>query len=249
MVALLSSDLDGTLVGDDRATRRFRAYWAAFDPESRPILVYNSGRLVEDIEALLKKSDLPRPDYLIGGVGTMVGGGLDHGSRQRFGETLGDPFDRAMLALLMGKIDGIRLQDEVFQHAHKSSWHLHDASDDDIVALEARLIDAGLDARLVYSSSRDLDVLPRTASKGSALSWLCGELGIDLSDVVVAGDTGNDCDMFLIPDVRGIVVGNALEELRRLARSDPRHYQARQAHADGVIEGMDHHGSLSAGGK
>jgi sucrose-6F-phosphate phosphohydrolase len=141
---------------------------------------------------------------------------------------------------VMQQVDGIRLQDDAFQHAHKLSWHLHGAGDDRIAELEESLTEAGIEARLVYSSDRDLDVLPRTANKGAALAWLCRELAIDLAEVAVAGDTGNDRDMFTLPSVRGIVVGNALDELRRLAVDGPRHYQAQRACADGVIEGLEH---------
>lgn len=239
MIRLLSSDLDGTLLGDRRATQRFRAYWEGLNPATRPFLVYNSGRLVDDIEALLAVSDLPHPDFIIGGVGTMIGR-LDEDRRRRFGATLGAPFDREALMHVMRQVDGIRLQDDAFQHAHKLSWHLHGAGDERISELKESLTEAGIEARLVYSSDRDLDVLPRTANKGAALAWLCRELAIDLAEVAVAGDTGNDRDMFTLPSVRGIVVGNALDELRRLAADEPRHYQARRARADGVIEGLEH---------
>ena len=39
MIRLLSSDLDGTLLGDRRATQRFRAYWEGLNPATRPFLV------------------------------------------------------------------------------------------------------------------------------------------------------------------------------------------------------------------
>ena len=69
---LLSTDLDGTVVGDNDATRRFRDFWHALPDDLRPVLVFNSGRLIDDQLALLEEVPLPQPDYIIGGVGTML---------------------------------------------------------------------------------------------------------------------------------------------------------------------------------
>lgn len=69
---LFSTDLDGTVVGDNDATRRFRDFWHSLPEAKRPLLVFNSGRLIDDQLALLEEVPLPQPDYIIGGVGTML---------------------------------------------------------------------------------------------------------------------------------------------------------------------------------
>jgi sucrose-phosphate synthase len=58
---------------------------------------------------------------------------------------------------------------------------------------------------------------------------------------VVAGDSGNDVEMFVAP-FRGIVVGNADEDLKRL--SGPHIYKAEKAHAAGLLEGLRYWGVL-----
>ena len=100
-------------------------------------------------------------------------------------------------------------------------------------ALEA----AGQSATVVYSSDRDLDVLPIRTHKGSAASFLADYWRIDRRCVVVAGDSGNDATMFY-EGFRGVVVGNAKPEL--LAVAGPRVYHASATHAAGVIEGLDY---------
>ena len=71
-IKLLSSDLDGTLLGKPDATLAFRKTWESIDPDKRPLLCMNTGRLLKDTLEVVKKSDLPRPDYLICGVGTLI---------------------------------------------------------------------------------------------------------------------------------------------------------------------------------
>ncbi len=69
---LFSSDLDGTLAGDREASRAFARLWQSLPDGERPILVYNSGRLIEDILSFTSDEGLPPADFLIGGVGTML---------------------------------------------------------------------------------------------------------------------------------------------------------------------------------
>ena len=48
-IKLFSTDLDGTLLGNPEATLRFATAWAALPAATRPLLVYNSGRLVDEV--------------------------------------------------------------------------------------------------------------------------------------------------------------------------------------------------------
>jgi sucrose-phosphate synthase len=63
-------------------------------------------------------------------------------------------------------------------------------------------------------------------------------LGVAPERVIVAGDSANDLVMFEAAE-RGIVVGNAREELR--SRIDPsRAYVARASYAAGMLEALAH---------
>jgi sucrose-6F-phosphate phosphohydrolase len=241
---IFSSDLDGTLLGDAAATGRFAAAWASLPRAGRPLLVYNSGRLIEDIAEILATEGLPPADFCIGGVGTeIVDVAAGDGPMADFAARLAPGWDRDRVEAIVAALPGVARQAARYQHQHKSSWHLPGMSADAIADLERRLRAAGIDARIVYSSNRDLDVLPGAGSKGNALAWLADRLGVSGRSVLVAGDTGNDAGMFALPDVSGILVANAHADLIS-ATGAARVYRSPFAAAAGVLDGLAHFGVL-----
>jgi hydroxymethylpyrimidine pyrophosphatase-like HAD family hydrolase len=72
--------------------------------------------------------------------------------------------------------------------------------------------------------------------------FLQAELGLPADRVVVAGDSGNDREMFAA-GFRGILPSNALDELKAAA-VEPWHYRSPLPFALGVVDGLRHFGYL-----
>ncbi|WP_438479891.1 HAD-IIB family hydrolase [Oleiharenicola lentus] len=241
LVRLFSSDLDGTLLGNPEAASRFKTAWLELSPEARPLLVYNSGRLVDDIKRFVANGVLPEPDFYIGGVGTQIFDAKAGRMLDELSDYLRSGWDLTKVREITARFSGVRPQSDQHQNEFKSSWFLDRATPGAIRQLKQQIEATGLDINIVYSSSRDLDVLPGNATKGGALTWLCARLSIPLEQVVVAGDTANDTSMFRLPGVRGIIVENALPELFEDTVDLPT-FNSRQILADGVLDGLCHYG-------
>src|SRR5690554_2623854 len=125
-IRLFSTDLDGTLLGNPESGQRLSEAWQSLAPEDRPLLVYNSGRLVDDMQRLVGRGKLPRPDYYIGGVGTQIvdahsGHGLDE-----FLAELDRGWDLERISEVLTRFPKLERQPEHFQNPHKTSWFLKD---------------------------------------------------------------------------------------------------------------------------
>ncbi|GIW96356.1 MAG: mannosylfructose-phosphate phosphatase [Pirellulaceae bacterium] len=228
---LLISDLDGTLLGDEAALEQFRTWY--YEHGRSLALAYNSGRLVDDLLECVDQTGLPLPVAVIGGVGTQIwqpGAGLladwpachENWNAQRIGQ-------------LLARFPQLELQPVRYQSPFKVSYYVYDASSELLQQIRDVLAEHGIRASLIYSSNRDLDILPEGVDKGSASRFLAKRLGYPPHRVLISGDTGNDLAMFG-NGFLGIVVGNAHEELRNLVH--PHVYQAREPFARGVLEGI-----------
>lgn len=232
---LLVSDVDGTLLGSNRDLARFAAWYERYRPLVR--LVYASGNFCDVVAELVRDGVLPRPYAIIGGVGTELR--LYPSGRPIFAwdERLYECWDEKQVRETLADCDRLEPQPDEFQSEFKVSYFLRDASPTELEWIRSLLRAASIDADLVYSSRRDLDVLPAGIDKGAATKFLTEYYEYRPEDVIVCGDSANDLAMFQ-HGFRGVVVGNAHPELLEL--QSPTVYKSRESYAAGVLDGLNH---------
>lgn len=235
---LFSTDIDGTIYDGPETARRFADFWQRLRASANPpLLCYNTGRSLADTRDLISRTSLPDPDYIIAGVGTEMFHFGHNALIPEWGEELsvGWDFETVKNVVLESGVD-IEMQPEECQNPFKCSWFFHEKESSEIELLGQTIAEAGIHAQLVYSSNRDLDILPCGANKGNAIDWLADKLGTPAENILVAGDSGNDASMFDLANASGIVVSNAEPAL--FAAVAERHFRATDPCVDGVIEGI-----------
>ncbi len=231
---LLVTDLDGTLLGNDEALRQFAEWYQAQREQLR--LVYNSGRLFQSTVDLINSTALPEPDAVIGGVSTEVRYYPDGDDVLLGWPTFLGHWDIDDIQAILAEYDELQLQPPEFQTPLKLSFYAYDLAADFLARLQRRLATADYRVNVVYSSGRDLDVMPTGVSKGSAIVHLACKWKLRSWQVIVSGVTGSNLSMFL-RGFRGIVPANAHKELKGLR--SPHIYHSEHSYAAGVLEGME----------
>jgi len=252
VTSIVASDIDGTLTGDRSALERLRDRFHRRRAAGELYLIMSTGRRLEQVIEGVAAEGLPEPDAVICQVGTEIylppfaedTPPMDAWRRR----LLAQYSRREALAFLEG-IEGLVMQPEPYNTELKTSCYLDQCSDPERAATEVRRrVEPHADRyQVVWSSARDLDILPAASGKGRAIEFLVRHQGLDPREVIVAGDTGNDATMFR-EFGRGVCVANAQPELVEACRalSNGRVYFARQPYAAGVEEGLVHFGVLEA---
>ncbi len=230
---LLATDLDGTFIGDDDA---MFGLWEAVR-DAGITLAFSTGRHLKSIrDFYAEKKATQRADVCVCMVGTDIHWlteGEDYEIDPGWHEEIAPDWDKDAVEEILRDIPEARMQDPQWQSRFKSSYYLEDRVEQRLAEIKGRLKDAGIEAKVVYSASKFLDLLPARSGKGKAVAYVAEKLGVAAENVVTCGDTGNDLDM-MRPELgfRSIVVANAAPELKSLQGKHVHH--APEAYAAGI---------------
>jgi len=266
---ILATDLDRTLLpngswpADEGAIDRFNA----LADEHAVTLVYVTGRNLRLAEDAIREYRVRRPDILIGDVGTTIrrpeddGWSFDEGWTTHVRQA-SPRWDFAALQEALSGVSGMRMQEAEHLNPFKLSWYVDHEQKDRVLGEVDERVKGRFDEVIIYSYdsvSGDglLDFLPDSATKQTALEFVCEELGTAKRDAVFCGDSGNDI-FPLTAGFSGVLVRNADEQLVasvKQAMADNPQLDVYFARGDfkglngyytsGVIEGAYHYGLFS----
>lgn len=245
---LFVTDLDNTLVGDDRALEVLNQQLEAHRQQWGTKIVYATGRSPFLYRQLAREKPLLPPDALILSVGTEVY--LEPAKEipdSEWEAILAQGWERDKIVAIANDYQELELQPDTEQNTYKISFYIDQSVAAKILPQLEKELSQSFAIKLIYSGGQDLDILPANGDKGLAVQFLRQKLAIEASKTVVCGDSGNDIALFQ-GEERGIMVGNAKPELRKWYEENRKetHYLAKAECAGGILEGLQYFGFLAS---
>lgn len=247
---MLASDIDNTLTGDREALDTLRERLDAHRKTGELFLALSTGRRLSQVLEGFEEEGIPHGDAVISQVGTEIY--LPPFSEEEepldvWNDMLLQDFSRREAESFLEGVAGVEMQPEMFNTPLKVSCYIDNADDPEasVEQIRKNAAQAGGLYQVVWSSGRDLDIIPAAAGKGKAIRFLISFLELDPERIIVAGDSGNDRSMF-DEFQRGIVVANAKSELLKMREEKPvsTYYFAKSSFAAGVSEGLNYFGVI-----
>ncbi len=242
---VLATDLDGTFLGGSEEDRRALYDWIEQN-RSTVGLIFVTGRDPEFIVDITSQQGVPRPDYVVGDVGTTIAEVTLDGKVRPIPELeadiaaawnhAGHPDGAgANVHAALKSVEGLSLQPTPFRH--RVSYDLDSARFHGEIRDEACAVVEDLGHEWLISADRFFDVLPKGFSKGPSLLKLIAHLGIEPARCLAAGDTLNDLSM-LECGVPAVAVGGSEAPLLEKVRGLDHVHKADAIGAAGIVEAI-----------
>lgn len=243
---ILAFDIDGTLTGN-RASLLRLAQWIRRQRIARQLrLVLVTGRPFDEVRRGWRAEGIPQADAVVCQIGTDIY--IPPFRRKTLPDRawhhkIAENFSVQEARSFLENIPGVTLQKKRYNTPFKVSAHLHPDQNPEKAYREiSRRARKGKGRyRVIWSHGLDLDILPRKAGKGNALHYLLPKISSVPRRVIVAGNSGNDLDLYQA-GYKAIVVRNARPELltHLKKRKHAGIFFAKKSFAAGLAEGLAH---------
>ncbi len=235
---LMITDIDNTLVGDNKSMREL----FGFLQEKKDEIAWGvaTGRSLELTLEAMTEYNFPMPDILICSVGTEIYYGPNLRYDKGWQQHISYLWKPEVIKEGLADFEFLVSQEAEGQRSHKISYYLDDRKNNRLTQVRERLKQMRLRCQTIYSHGQFLDILPLRASKGKAIDYVRYKFDFSPRHVMVAGDSGNDEDM-IAGLSRGLVVGNHSVELEHL-RGRSNIYFSKARFAAGIMDGLKHYG-------
>lgn len=238
---LLVSDIDGTLIEpklNNPGLKELKAHLV--NRTDKMAFALASGRNLVLVKKVIEEEQFPIPDFIICSVGTEIyyTNGKDYVLDKGWATFLSGRWKRDDIESRLKSISWMRLQEDEAQNPFKISYY-YDQEKYNHDELVAALGKGWYKINIIPSHGQFLDFIPKRASKGNAIKFLCRKWSIPLSNVIAAGDSGNDIDMFR-GAIKGIIVGNRSVELNHYETTKSI-FVAKSSASSGILEGLKYY--------
>ncbi len=232
------SDLDNNLIGDKASLAEF----VKVLQKNRKHTTFGiaTGRRLDSALRLIKQYDIPRPDILITSLGTGIYYGNDLDKDQLWPDHIEHGWNPKKIRKILSTIPGLALQPKSEQSDFKISYYYDEKISPDVADIIKLLLNHEQTVNVNFAFGQYVDIVPMRASKGFALRWCAGRVGIALDNILACGGSGSDEDM-MRGNTLGVVVANRHdEELSELSDID-RIYFAETSYSAGILEAIDYY--------
>ncbi|MGB1128942.1 MAG: HAD family hydrolase [Haloferula sp.] len=216
--------------------------WRDFFRGDERGMIFATGLAYQESREVIERLDMPRPAILISGLGSEIHYGWKTPIKDEVWEKQArHRWNREAVLKTISEVEGLTLQPDDCQHPLKVSLLLETGVRLSRSAIQRRLREAGISAKVIISSQCFVDVVPIRSGKDVALRYIQMKWGINPASVYCYGIYGNDASV-----VRGrnlsAIAADADPVLRRL-RDRPRLYRCENPGLAGFFEGLEFYGS------
>lgn len=223
---IIATDLDRTLIpdGNEPLSKSGMKIFKKILEKKKFKLVFVTGRNKGLILEGIKKYSLPKPDFCISSVGTIIykysGDKLEEipGWKKEIKRNSKN-FKIKKIKSSLKKIP-IKEQPKKHLNEFKQSYFVKlNKNTESVVALVREKIEKSrVSAQVVYSVDHEkrvglIDIIPKSADKVKALKFLTKKLKVKKENVVYAGDSGNDTTS-LTSGLKAVLVKNASHDIK-----------------------------------